>query len=228
MTAKRSNADYGTARSRMGSTLLSIVVPAFNEEKELPSCLDSIHSACASALNPANCPGVWRYELIVANNNSTDATDRVARRHGARVVFEPNNQISRARNRGASVARGQWLLFLDADSRLHGETLCDLRSAIESDCYVGGGCTIGLDSAPWWGSASIQLWNLAAQCMRLASGSFLFCRSEAFSAVGGFSESLYASEDLALSRRLKKWGKARGLAFSMLSAQPHVSSGRKF
>ncbi|HUN69649.1 MAG TPA: glycosyltransferase, partial [Burkholderiales bacterium] len=75
---------------------LSIVVPAFNEERLLASTLESIKAA-AKVFDAA---GGW--ELIVCDNNSTDATAEIARAAGAQVVFEPHNQISRARNRGAA------------------------------------------------------------------------------------------------------------------------------
>jgi glycosyltransferase involved in cell wall biosynthesis len=58
----------------------------------------------------------WEHEIIVCDNNSTDRTGELARAEGARVLFEPVNQISRARNAGAAVANGQWLVFVDADS----------------------------------------------------------------------------------------------------------------
>ncbi|MEK6246435.1 MAG: glycosyltransferase family A protein, partial [Pseudomonadota bacterium] len=60
--------------------------------------------------------GAGGWELIVCDNNSTDDTAGIARAAGARVVFEPHNQISRARNRGAAGAAGEWLVFVDADS----------------------------------------------------------------------------------------------------------------
>ena len=56
-------------------------------------------------------------QLIVVDNNSSDATAQIARDHGATVVYEPVNQIARARNRGAEAAEGEALIFLDADSQ---------------------------------------------------------------------------------------------------------------
>ena len=88
----------------------SIIVPALNEEKMLASSLAAIREE-AKAFE-----GVADWELIVCDNNSTDRTAEIARAAGAHVVFEPVNQISRARNRGASVATGDWLIFIDADS----------------------------------------------------------------------------------------------------------------
>ena len=75
---------------------LSIVIPAYNEEKLLPRTLQSVQAA-AGAFTAAG----WTFELIVCDNNSTDGTALLARAGGARVVFEPLNQIARARNTGA-------------------------------------------------------------------------------------------------------------------------------
>ena len=90
---------------------VSIVVPAFNEEKMLPRSLSAIGEA-TSAFSKIG----WETELVVCDNNSTDRTPDIAREKGATVVFEPVNQIARARNRGAAAATGDWLIFVDADS----------------------------------------------------------------------------------------------------------------
>src|SRR5882724_1071379 len=94
------------------SVKISVVVPAFNEERLLPPTLRSTRAA-AGAFDARG----WRWELIVCDNNSTDRTGEIARAGGAEVVFEPVNQIARARNTGAASAGGDWLVFVDADSR---------------------------------------------------------------------------------------------------------------
>src|SRR5882724_6787627 len=109
------------------SVKISVVVPAFNEERLLPATLRSIHAAAAvfSARG-------WASELIVCDNNSTDRTGEIARAGGAEVVFEPVNQIGRARNRGAEAATGDWLLFVDADSQPGRELMSEVAAAIET------------------------------------------------------------------------------------------------
>ncbi len=73
-------------------------------------------------------------EIIVVDNNSTDDTADIARALGARVVSEPINQISRARNAGAAVARGGFFIFVDADTQISanvlGQALRQLREEI--------------------------------------------------------------------------------------------------
>ncbi|HEV2431491.1 MAG TPA: glycosyltransferase, partial [Burkholderiales bacterium] len=75
---------------------LSVVVPAFNEERLLAGSLAAIRDAL-HAFEGAG----WSTELIVCDNNSTDRTAEIARNARAMVVFEPVNQIARARNAGA-------------------------------------------------------------------------------------------------------------------------------
>src|SRR5947209_3808370 len=90
---------------------ISIIVPAFNEEKLIKETLSRILAASESFSRQG-----YEFELIVCDNNSSDRTAELSRAMGARVVFEPINQIARARNAGAAAATGNWLLFIDADS----------------------------------------------------------------------------------------------------------------
>src|ERR1041384_4934890 len=109
---------------------ISVIVPAFNEEKFIARSLRKIKSATGAFTQLG-----WDSEVIVCDNNSTDRTAEKARAAGATVIFEPVNQIARARNRGASVATGDWLVFIDADSFPSRELFEDLAAAIRS-----GGC----------------------------------------------------------------------------------------
>ena len=202
---------------------LSIVVPAFNEEKEIAACLASIQNAWAAVSHEH-----LLCEVIVVDNNSTDKTSDLARVAGAKVVFEPINQISRARNLGAAAATGDWILFIDADSRLAALTLNDLLMSISLGDCAGGGCVIALEPVPWWAQGLVCLWNMISRSMHWAAGSFIFCHTVAFREIGGFSEELYAAEEVGMSRRLKVWATARKMKVVILNACPHTSSGRKF
>src|SRR5437667_4737779 len=88
----------------------------------------------------------WPAELIVCDNNSTDRTAQIARAAGARVVFEPVNQISRARNAGAAHATGDWLIFVDADSYPSDSLIAEVAEEIETGNCLAGGCTIKLET----------------------------------------------------------------------------------
>jgi len=200
---------------------LSIVIPAFNEEKELPDCLASVREALAACGADADA------EVIVTDNNSTDGTPDIAREAGAKVVFEPHNQISRARNAGAAEATGDWLLFIDADSRLHPDTLAEMLAVIDSGKVAGGGCVVDIGSRRWDVRLLVRGWNGLSRTMRWAAGSFVFCRTDLFRQLEGFSLELYASEEINFSRRLKKLAKGLGLKVRILRGHPHLSSARK-
>jgi glycosyltransferase involved in cell wall biosynthesis len=201
---------------------LSIVIPAFNEERLIECCLQSISTSLV-----ANLASGFTSEIIVVDNNSTDNTATLARQAGAQVVFEPINQIGRARNTGAAEATGDWLLFLDADSVLNPGLLADILRAIEDDRSVGCGCTLRMEGIPWWANSILQLWMGASILFRWASGAMLVCRSDAFRDVGGFTQELYVAEEIRLSKQLKRWGRQRGLRFTILTQYPLETSARK-
>lgn len=198
----------------------SIVLPAYNEEALLPATLERLREAMgASAL---------RGELVVCDNNSTDGTARVAEASGARVVFEPVNQISRARNSGARAARGRFLVFVDADTLVPAALLRDALLALSAGRACGGGAAVRMEGvSEGIAGRMVWLWNAVSSGRRLAAGSFVFVRRDAFEAVGGFSERVYASEEIWLSRAVGRWGRRHGLPFVILRDHPVLTSGRK-
>ena len=202
---------------------LSVVVPAFNEEKLLGASLASIREALGAARERG-----WESELVVCDNNSTDRTAEIARAAGATVVFEPVNQISRARNAGARAAGGEWLLFIDADSLPSAALVGEALDAMAGGRWLAGGATVAFpDIAGRAARLAIAAWNAVSRIGRWAAGSFLFCRADAFREAGGVSETLYASEELELFRRLKPIARRRGQSIVILHRHPLHTSGRK-
>jgi glycosyltransferase involved in cell wall biosynthesis len=202
---------------------ISIVVPASNEARELPAALASIQRA-ATAFDARG----WAHELIVCDNNSTDGTGDLARAAGATVVFEPVNQISRARNAGAAAAVGDWLVFVDADSHPSPELFADTAAAIAGGRCLAGGATVTLGShATPFARRAVTLWNATSRTFRVAAGSFIFCETRAFRGVGGFSLELYATEELELFQRLKRMARREKRTIVILHAHPLVTSDRK-
>jgi len=201
---------------------ISVIVPAFNEERGLAATLRSIREAMA----PFDQAG-WPSELIVCDNNSTDRTAEIAREADAEVVFEPLNQISRARNAGAARATGDWLLFVDADSHPTRALCADVLSAIESGRYVAGGSTVRFDHPDAAVACLGSTWNAISRVMRWCAGSFVFCNAAVFREIGGFSQALYAAEEIDLSRRLKRAARRRGQRIAILHRHPLLTSARK-
>lgn len=200
---------------------ISLIVPAYNEENYLGECLEALRTARAAL------PEEWETEVIVVDNNSTDATAEKAAQAGARVVFEPCNQIARARNAGAKAATGDWLLFVDADSRPSAGLFAALIGRIRQGGCAGGGVVVEMDDCPRWAKALTAFWNLVSRVCRWAAGSFLFCRADLFREVGGFDETLFVSEEIDLSKRLKQAARKHGLRFVVLPGPPLITSGRK-
>ncbi|MEM7469289.1 MAG: glycosyltransferase [Pseudomonadota bacterium] len=204
----------------------SIIIPAFNEADFLPSTLDSVQLTIQSVADAVGVSG----EVIVVDNNSTDDTTSVAEAHalaenGLRVVFEPKNQISKARNAGAAVATSEKLIFVDADTELTPTLLLGALAAL-NDNAVGGGAMLAIDATHQGANFVTKLWNGFAKRAKYAAGCFLFCRKDAFRAVGGFSEEVFASEEIWLARGLKRWGKKHGAPFLILD-QFVTTSARK-
>lgn len=192
---------------------LSIVVPAHDEERVLPATLAALARATAGLAGGA--------EVIVVDDASTDRTAELARTAGARVVHVDRRQIAATRNSGARAARGRFLLFVDADTLVPAETLRAALRALEDGC-VGGGAGARFDEpVPRHARWLIAVLSAAMRVARLAAGCFLFAERGAFEAVGGFDETLFASEEIALSRALRRRGRFRVLREKV------VTSGRK-
>src|SRR6267378_6414910 len=204
---------------------ISVVVPAFNEERLLPSSLFSIRAAMEGFARLG-----WETELIVCDNNSTDRTAEIAKGLGAQVVFERVNQIGRARNTGAARAGGDWIFFVDADSYPSVELFLEAADAIRTGCLAGGSTVAFEDPHP--GSTLLTgiwvgIWNALSRINKWAAGSFIFCEAAAFREAGGFSEELYAGEEIDLFRRLKRLARREERAIVILHRHPLRTSNRK-
>lgn len=200
--------------------IYSIIIPAYNEEKWLDGTLATV----VKAMGMLEVPG----EIIVVDNNSTDSTAFIARQHNAQVVFEPINQISRARNAGARLAQGRFLVFLDADSSLSHTLLQTALSNLSSGRCCGGGCVVEMDIPMGFVARNaLNMWNWFSVTFGFAAGCFVYCLQEGFDAVDGFSEKVYASEEIWFSKKLRSWGKKRNLDFRIITTPPISTSSRK-
>ncbi len=201
---------------------ISIVIPAFNEARLLGDTLRAVQAALTRFTRRG-----WATELIVCDNNSTDATPEIARAAGAQVVFEPENQIARARNSGAAAATGDWLVFVDADSHPSAELFADVAAQIESGRCLAGGSTVILDTPKLLPRFVAQLWNWTSRVTRWPAGSFIYCEAAVFQKLGGFNQELFASEEIEFGRRLKPLARAERKRIVILHRHPLVTSARK-
>jgi glycosyltransferase involved in cell wall biosynthesis len=178
--------------------MISFIIPAHNEELLLGQTLRAVNDA-AGALGE-------RFEVIVADDASTDRTAVIAREHGARVVSGGQRQIAATRNAGARAACGEMLLFVDADTTVNQVAIRAAIGAMLTGA-VGGGCAFRFDGdVPLYGRLMQVIAAPLYRALGLASGCFLFCTREAYLAVGGFNEGLFAAEEAAMSRALRRQG----------------------
>jgi glycosyltransferase involved in cell wall biosynthesis len=193
--------------------MISFIVPTYNEELLLGATLRDINAAAQSLGLP--------HEIIVVDDASTDQTAAVAKEHAARVLHVAHRQIAATRNSGARAATGDFLIFVDGDTLVNVQVV---RAAIEAmrNGAVGGGCDLQFDGrVPLWAKLLLIPSRWLYRVARLASGAFLFCTRQAFDAVGGFNEELYAAEEAAMSKALRGQGRFVVLRESV------VTSGRK-
>ena len=165
-------------------------------------------------------------KIVVVDNNSTDRTSDVAKDYGVDVVFEAINQISKARNAGGRhCPEVDYLIFLDADSLLTPELLQFSLEKLDSGKHCGGGALFELECQS--GKNAAAIWALVSKLTGLAGGAFIFCLNEGFKDVQGFSEKVYAAEDVLFSRALKKWGRKRKQTFIISTKIKIFTSDRK-
>lgn len=193
---------------------LSFVIPAHNEEVLLGATLHAICAAAEAAGEP--------FELIVVDDASNDRTPVIAAAGGAKVIPVNHRKISAVRNAGARVATGQVLIFVDADTFVPPATLAAALQALKGGA-IAGGAWVKLESGvPLWGRILASLIIGIYHRLGHAGGCFLFTRREAFETVGGFDEHYYATEEMHLSKALKRLGPF------VLVREPVITSGRKF
>jgi glycosyltransferase involved in cell wall biosynthesis len=193
--------------------MISFVVPAFNEELELPATIAAIQSAVARTNQD--------HEIIVVDDASTDATAEVARRAGAQIVSINRRHIAAARNAGAQASRGDILLFVDADTRINARHVVDVVAALNAG-YVGGSARVITDGdIPRWARVFVKSFCAIYFAVNLGAGAFLFTSRQNFDATGGFDEQFFIGEEIYFSFALKRLGRFKVLR------EPVVTSGRK-
>jgi glycosyltransferase involved in cell wall biosynthesis len=199
--------------ARLSKPMISFIVPAYNEEHELSDTLTAIHAAAFDVARP--------YEIIVVDDASTDATPEIAARGGAKVVRVDRRQIAASRNAGGRAAQGEYLFFIDADTRINRAHVSGGIAALEGG-YAGGSARVAMDGfIPIWGRMLLRGFSSVYFGLNLGAGAFLFTTRRNFNVVGGFDEQYFAGEEVYFSLELKKLG-----GFKVLR-EPVVTSGRK-
>jgi len=193
----------------------SVIVPAFNEEKRIRACLESIVSQRTGR----------SFELIVADSGSTDGTVAIAREYTDKVVVCSGRGTARARNEGARLASGDILVFIDSDTVALPGYLDTVYEAFRDHRLLGASCAFRFTrrSPKLMGAeyvTNVYYVLRSAFCAATLPGFNLCMRRDTFELLGGFR--LCHLEDLDMSIKLRKMGRTRYIPRRMV-----VTSSRR-
>lgn len=198
---------------------ISIIIPAHNEEKYLPKCLDSISVAASKIEFPI--------EIIISLNRCTDQTEDIAKRYGAISIHEDEKNIARIRNAGVNIATGDVVITIDADSWMTPNMLQEVIRHLETMRYIGGGVNIRPERLSIGIVFSLMMVVPYLLKARVSGGMFWLYKSD-FDAISGFDEGLVSAEDYHFALKLKAYGRQKGLRYGTITKAHIVTSCRKF
>ena len=186
-------------RKRNGTAIISVIIPAHNEEDYIGQTLD--------ALSRQNYP---HFEVIVVANGCTDRTVQIASKKCDRLVVLSDKSLGVARNLGAKLARGKTLVFLDADTLLEPDALQIVARKFTRECAAGTfkGQPDNCDRLSFRVIYAVKNLIHRSSLHRGSSGVIL-CWKNDFLATRGFDEGLQVRENSELIKRLIKFGKYR-------------------
>ena len=147
------------------------------------------------------------YEVVVADDGSTDQTAAIAAEKGAILFSVAHRQIAATRNAGARVARGDWLIFVDADTLVNSAVVQSAVKAMREGAVGGGAGMVFDEPTPFYARLMLRVVVHVFRWLGVATGCYLFCTRTAFEAVGGFDEKYFGAEEIVMSRALKRQGR---------------------
>lgn len=173
-------------------SMISVIIPTYNEEKALPITLAQLSSRAGN------------YEVIVVDGGSTDRTCEIARSQPRACVLTAQKGRASQMNAGAASARGEWLLFLHADTVLPNDALQSLNALEDNQNIQAGGFRHRFSGDDWRLRLISWIDNLRAHVTRIIYGDqAMFVRRALFERVGGFPDQANL-EDIAFCQKLKR------------------------
>lgn len=180
------------------SFLCSIIIPAYNEEKYIRACLESL---CRQSIDRE------KYEILVIDNGSIDNTVSIANEYSNNVEVHPKINVGAVRNKGAEIASSDMLIFIDSDCVVDSnwlERAMELASNTKYQEVFGG--TLRLREKPGWIEKYWLLENDNPKRQRHLVGGCIIMSKHIFQEIGGFNVHMTSGEDSDLSIRLENNG----------------------
>lgn len=204
--------------------LISIVVPAFNEEAYLGETLASLNRARAFLLHERNI----QTEIIVVDNDSDDLTSDVARALGATVVTETQHNIAKVRNTGAKLSDGDVIVFVDADTVVPDKLLSRIVDVMSDGMCLGGAVDTDYRPVKLMVKTYLRCWRILGTLTGMAQGATQFFRREVFFTLEGYDETLFMAEDVDLYWRLQSFAQRQNGGVVFIEDIRVIPSTRRF
>jgi glycosyltransferase involved in cell wall biosynthesis len=204
--------------------LISVVIPAFNEEGYLGETLASLNRAKAFLQGEGGLPA----EIVVVDNDSDDSTADVARAMSATVARERQHNVAKVRNSGAKVSNGDVLVFIDADTVVPDKLLSRIVDAMSDSTCLGGAVDPDYRPMKLTVRVYLQFWRIMGKLTGMAQGATQFCRRDLFFALHGYDETLFMGEDVDFYWRLKRIAKQQNGSVVFIEDLRVVPSMRRF
>ncbi|WP_155591186.1 glycosyltransferase [Lysinibacillus cavernae] len=199
---------------------ISILIPAHNEEKYIGKCLESISRASKLYEN--------QVEIIVVLNRCTDRTEEIAKSYKCITLKNNDKNLSKIRNAGVDIARGEMIVTIDADTQMNEHVLSKVEENLINGKYIGGGVTGKFErmSLGIFVSTLLLIGPLLVKYGAISVGIF-WCYKKDFKSINGFNEEMLMAEDADFAKRLKEWGKKKGKKYGTIQ-NGMITSSRKF
>lgn len=211
-------------RDSNAAMLISVVVPAFNEEGYLGETLASLNRAKAYLQRERG----LQAEIIVVDNASDDATADIARALTATVATETQHNVAKVRNTGAKLSSGNVLVFVDADTVVPDKLLTRIVEAMSDAACFGGAVDPAHRPKRLAVKVYLKIWRIIGELAGMAQGATQFCRRDVFFALDGYDETLFMGEDVDFHWRLRRIAKQRNGAVIVMKDIRVLPSPRRF
>lgn len=211
---------------------VSIIIPARNEEKHISECIASVKQQITS----------FPYEILVIDNASTDTTAKIATRLGAKVVSEKHKGLSFARQKGLDCAKGEFIVYIDADTRLPEDWISYMTEYLEKHPHlVGASCSFHFyDGKPMDGVGVFFFKHIVIPIASFLVRTFkrtdiifgwaFVVRANALRKAGGINKKfIFYGEDTGIAYRLRSQGSIKFLKnkYALISARRYQQKGIK-